>query len=212
MDTRALIEALAADARRPATSLSCVWWGAAGLSAAFAVVVVGAMLGLRPDIAAAAQTPRFLLKFGVMITLSASAFCVARALSRPGEAWRKVSPYLAAAPALLAMAVIAELIVVPPESWSAGLMGMNAAGCLASIMLVGIGPLAMFLIVLRYGAPTRPAIAGAMAGLLAGAIAATFYAAHCPDDSPLFLATWYTIAIAGLALVGAAGAKAIARW
>jgi hypothetical protein len=89
---------------------------------------------------------------------------------------------------------------------------MNSMVCLAYIPLIGIGPLAIFLLALRHGAPTRPALAGAAAGLLAGSIAATFYAAHCTDDSPLFVATWYTIAIAGLAVLGAAGASRFARW
>ena len=40
-----------------------------------------------------------------------------------------------------------------------------------------------------YGVPTRPALAGAVAGLLAGGLAASFYAAHCTDDSPLFVTT-----------------------
>jgi hypothetical protein len=47
---------------------------------------------------------------------------------------------------------------------------------------------------------------------VAGGIAATFYAAQCTDDSPLFVATWYTIAIAGLALIGAATADRFAHW
>ncbi|WP_245520604.1 NrsF family protein, partial [Mesorhizobium sp. M1C.F.Ca.ET.144.01.1.1] len=34
------------------------------------------------------------------------------------------------------------------------------------IPLIGIGPLAIFLGMLRYGAPTRPVLAGAVAGLL----------------------------------------------
>jgi hypothetical protein len=76
----------------------------------------------------------------------------------------------------------------------------------------GIGPLVTFLLALRHGAPTRPELAGAVAGVLAGGIAATFYAAHCTDDSPLFVVTWYTIAIAGLALVGAAAAHRLVRW
>ncbi|TIM59065.1 MAG: DUF1109 family protein, partial [Mesorhizobium sp.] len=69
-----------------------------------------------------------------------------------------------------------------------------------------------FLAVLRYGAPTRPVLAGAVAGLLAGGLAATFYAAHCFDDSPLFVATWYTIAIAILAALGAFGGRLLVRW
>jgi len=212
MDTSVLIKALVADTQRPSASLSSVWWGAVGVSAALAAVVFYATLGPRPDIAAAAETARFLFKFVVTITLASTAFALARALSRPGEAWRKVVPFLAAAPALLAIALMSELVLLPPEAWSASMIGINAMNCLASIVLIGIGPLAIFVMVLRHGAPTRPAVAGAAAGLLAGAIAATVYAVHCPDDSPLFVATWYTIAIAGLALVGAAGANRFARW
>ena len=74
-----------------------------------------------------------------------------------------------------------------------------------------LGPLAIFIYALRHGAPT-PARAGAIAGILAGGIAATFYAAQCTDDSPIVVATWYTIAIAGLALVGAVAADRYARW
>jgi hypothetical protein len=59
------------------------------------------------------------------------------------------------------------------------------------------------LIGLRHGAPTRPAVAGAIAGLVSAGLAATLYASHCTDDSPLFVMTWYTIAAALVAVVGA---------
>ena len=50
----------------------------------------------------------------------------------------------------------------------------------------------------RYGtAPRHDRPCGRNGRVLAGGIAATLYAAHCTDDSPLFVATWYTIAIAG---------------
>lgn len=212
MDTGGLIKVLSADARRPPVSLSVMWWGATGLSAAIAAVIVLAALGPRPDLAAAADTARFLFKFAVAIALAVGAFRLAQGLSRPGEALRHVAPSLAAAPVLLAVAVMSELMLAPPETWSDRLMGNNPLICLASILLVGLGPLALFLMVLRHGAPTRPAAAGAAAGLLAGAITASFYAAHCTDDSPLFVATWYMIAIAGLAALGAAGANRFARW
>ena len=193
-------------------SLASVWWGAAGLAILLAAAVFFATLGLRPDIAAAAETPRFLFKFVVTITLAASAFGLARALSRPEEHWRQVLPYLAAAPALLVLAAIAELAVLPADTWAATMIGRNSMVCLTYIPVIGIGPLAVFLLALRRGAPTRPALAGAAAGLLAGGIAATLYALQCTDDSPLFVATWYTIAIAGLALIGAGLAHRFARW
>jgi hypothetical protein len=212
MDTNELIRALAADARQQAASISSIWWGAVGLAISLAAAVFFTTLGLRPDIAIAAETPRFLFKFVVTIALAASAFGLARTLSRPEETWRGAMPYVAIAPALIVMAVIVELLVLPPDTWSAKLIGTNSVVCLTYIPLIGIGPLTIFLLALRHGAPARPALAGAVAGLLAGGIAATFYAAQCTDDSPLFVATWYTLAIAGLVLVGAAGAHRLARW
>ena len=77
---------------------------------------------------------------------------------------------------------------------------------------MGIGPLALFVAALRHGAPSRPGLAGAVAGLAAGGIAATLYAAHCTDNSPLFVATWYTLAIAILTGTGALAGRAFARW
>jgi hypothetical protein len=212
VNTEELIEALAGDARRPAASFSRTWWGAAGLATAMAAVVFFAALEPRPDIVAAAKTPRFLFKVAVAIILAASAFGLVRSLSRPGESWRNAMPYLAIVPALVLIAVMLELLSVPTRLWLASLLGVNSMACLAFITLIGLGPLAVVLMVLRYGAPTKPIFAGAAAGLFAGGIAASLYAVHCPDDSPLFVATWYTLAIAALALIGAGAAHRLARW
>ena len=80
------------------------------------------------------------------------------------------------------------------------------------IPILSLAPLAIFLAVLREGASTRPVSTGALAGLLAGGIGAFFYAAHCPDDSPLFVASWYTIAIAAVTGMGALGGARWLRW
>jgi hypothetical protein len=212
MDTNDLIDVLAADTRRSVISLSALWWGAVWLAIILSAGIFFATLGPRPDLLAATGSPRFLFKFAVTITLAVSTFGVARALLRPEETLRNVTPFLAAAPLLLVISVLVELLVPAPNRWSARLLGTNSMACVTYISLIGIGPLAIFLMALRRGAPAKPAAAGAVAGMLAGGIAATFYAAHCTDDSPLFVATWYTIAIAGLALAGAAGARRFARW
>ncbi|KXF74731.1 hypothetical protein ATN84_22830 [Paramesorhizobium deserti] len=212
MDTNELIKALAADTQPRKPSLSTTWRSAVAIAIAAAAIVFFVTLGPRLDIAAAAETIRFLFKFVVTVVLAASAFIAAQALSRPGSAWRRALPYLAAAPVLLVLAIILELFALPPATWSARLIGTNSMVCLTFIPLIGIGPLAIFLMVLRHGAPTSPALAGAVAGLLAGGIAATFYAAHCTDDSPLFVATWYTIAVSILAVIGALAASRLARW
>ena len=211
MDTSELISVLAADTTPPSATLSTVWWGAAGIAIAIAAAAFFAMLGPRSDIATAAETPRFLFNFVFTITLAVSAFGCVRALSRPGEAWRKAISYLAPAPALIAMAVVVELLTLPSHAWWWAMVGTDSMVCLTYITLIGVGPLAIFLLALRHSAPTKPTLAGAVAGLLAGGIASTFYATHC-HDSPLFVATWYMIAIAGLAILGAAGASWLARW
>lgn len=212
METNDLIRMVAADARRPGPSLPLVWWGAVGLAIVVAALVFAALLGPRSDISAAAETPRFLVKFVISLALAASAFGLVRKLSLPGETWYQSAAYLATGPTLIAVAVVVELSVLPPDIWSTRLIGTNSMACLTYIPLIGAGPLAIFLLVLRYGAPTNPTGSGAVAGVLAGGIAAAFYATHCTDDSPLFVATWYTIAITGLVLVGAAAANRFARW
>jgi hypothetical protein len=210
MDTSDLIKVLAADAKRPVVSLPGLWRKAAGVATALAAIAFAALLDPRPDIATAAQTPRFLMKFAISIALALSAFGIAQALLRPEGTWRH--PSLALAPALALLAIIFELLVQPAEAWSAPLIGTNGMACFIFILLIGVGPLVILLMALRRGAPGEPAVAGAVAGLLAGGIATTFYAVHCTNDSLLFVATWYTIAILGLAALGAAGAYRLARW
>jgi hypothetical protein len=88
------------------------------------------------------------------------------------------------------------------------LVGSNSRICLTAIPLMSLPLLAAALIGLRHGAPARPAVAGAIAGLLSAGLAATLYASHCTDDSPLFVATWYSIATALVTAIGAlAGSK-----
>jgi hypothetical protein len=43
-------------------------------------------------------------------------------------------------------------------------------------------------------------------------LAATLYASHCSDDSPLFVATWYTIATALVAAIGALAGSRMLRF
>jgi hypothetical protein len=88
------------------------------------------------------------------------------------------------------------------------LIGHNSRVCMAAITLLSLPLLAGALIGLRHGAPARPAVAGGIAGMISAGLAATLYASHCTDDSPLFVATWYPIATA---MVTAAGALIGAR-
>jgi hypothetical protein len=73
-------------------------------------------------------------------------------------------------------------------------------------------PLACLVFALTESAPARPGLAGAAAGLAAIGIAVVLYAWHCPDDSPLFVAVWYSSAIAIVAAAGYLVGCRLLRW
>jgi hypothetical protein len=92
------------------------------------------------------------------------------------------------------------------------LIGHNSMFCLRMIPLLSAPVLIALLIVMRHGAAMRPALAGGVAGLAAGGIAATLYASHCVDDSPLFVMAWYGISIAIVTAIGAVAGARLLRW
>lgn len=212
MRTDDLIAALTADAHRVRRPMDVVLEWLTFAACVVAAAVFAATIGPRADIGEAATTGRFLFKFVVTIVFAGSALWLLLRLTRPGATEKRDFVLLAVAPALLLLAVAAEFVSVPSAQWSMAATGKNSFNCLTWIPIIGIGPLALLLPALRHGAPTRPALAGAVTGLLAGGIAATFYAANCTDDSPFFVITWYPLAIAMLAAAGAAAGKLIARW
>jgi len=212
MTTEDLIRALASDrpGRLPPLNLGFAAAVAIGVVAAF-VLFMG-LLGPRPDIATAVRDPRFVLKFAVTLALAAGAAGLALRIARPGAPagpWRFA---VFVGPVLLGLGLVYELASAPGAEWGSRLVGRNALLCLASIPLFAAPVLAAAFAALRRGAPTRPALAGAVAGLLAGGFGAALYAAHCTDDSPLFVATWYGLAIAAVTLAGAALGPRLLRW
>jgi hypothetical protein len=80
------------------------------------------------------------------------------------------------------------------------------------MVVLALPVLAALLFGLRHGAPTRPTLAGAGAGLLSGALSASLYILHCPDDSPIFVAAWFTLAIAIATGIGALAGRRFLRW
>ena len=212
MKTDDLIEALVED--RASSALpprSAILWAVIG-GAITAGTVFMLVLGYRPDIGEAAHTFRFLFKFVFTLTLAACAIVLALRISRPETVFGRSLWLIAVAPAMLAAAVLVELMMMPSATWMPRLMGTNARFCLTWIPIMSIGPLLAFLVALRKGAPANPGLAGALAGLASGGIAATFYASHCIDDSPLFVIVWYSIAITLVTLVGYLAGRRWLSW
>lgn len=212
MRTEDMIGALVADVAGSTTPFRRIFAGAIALGSVIALGAFVSFLGMRPDIGRALESARFLLKFAFTLTLLTAAIGLLSRLAAPGVSAGRWAWGWLAAPALLAIAVAAELVVLPASAWRPSLVGSNAWLCLTLIPLLSIGPLACILVALRQGAPSEPGLAGAVAGLVASGVAATLYASHCNDDSPLFVATWYSLAIAIVAFVGYVIGSRCLRW
>jgi len=212
MKTDELIRALAADGANTPARLGPGILRAflLGLVPAVIVFASASFLGPRADIATAIGDPRFLFKFVVTLSLASSALAAVLQLARPE---RRAPPLLLlAGPAVLGIGVLTELLLMPAASWPERMLGSNARICLTAIPLLSLPILAAGLYALRRGAPSNPAMAGAVAGLVAGALAATLYASHCTDDSPLFVAAWYTPAVGIVTAAGALAGRRLLRW
>ena len=169
-------------------------------------------LGVRPDIVSALGTWRFDLKLSANLVLVIAATWVALRLSSPTtKPLSAMRPLLVPALLLLAAAMY-ELVTVPASAWPSRAMGVNGVMCLASIIFLSVLPLTATVYALRQGAPTSPAVMGAVGGLLAGALGATVFAMHCTNDSPLFVAIWYALAIGLMSMLGLLIGRHALRW
>jgi len=210
MDTDQLINMLAADNAHRPRRVSFVLALALLAAAPVSILMFMAELGVRPDVMTAMHNPFFDLKFAVTLALAAAAITISLHLSRPEASLRGFVWLLAVPAGLLVAGISGEMMMPQRLPMMTRLVGSNSRVCMAAVPLLSLPLLAASLIGLRHGAPTRPALAGAMAGLLSAGLAAKLYAAHCTDDSPLFVATWYSIATALVTAIGAlAGSKVL---
>lgn len=212
MKTTDLIAALSIDAGARRDSSRRRFYGSA---LAGAVVTAGVFLlsmGWRPDIGTAIGTIRFPFKFVVTLAVVISFAPLLVRMASPVDGGALPRRALGAAPVLMLLAVLLELLALPANRWWDSLVGSNAFLCLAAIPLLSVPSAVALMLAMKRGAPAHPRLAGAVCGLVAAGIAATFYALHCDDDSPLFVAVWYTLAVAIVTSASAAIGGRMLRW
>jgi hypothetical protein len=209
MKTADLIERLAdspASARNAAAMLST------GAIAGALIALTGmlAWLGLRPDLAEAAGTWGYWVKFTYTLALALLLFRTVERLTRPAVTLRL---WMDAVP-LAAVAAIALLqwTTTPSAEHGALLMGQSSLQCPWRIVTLSLPLLAGTLWGMRQLAPTRLMLAGAAAGCFAGAAGAWIYAFACTESSAVFVAVWYTLGIALTGLLGALIGRWALRW
>lgn len=208
-ETDGLIRAMAQQAgtQRPVASFEAGLALAAGLSLVIALLLVLARYGIEPTLPATLAGAPFRHKIASMLTLALGAALFARATARPGASplWA-----LALLPglALLGFGALADTSGFP----LAGRSSISVPDCLGMIVLLSMPALVLLLAALRRGVPTRPRLAGAVAGVLAGALGAMAYALVCKNDGGLFVAIWYGTAVLLLAGLGALAGRRWLAW
>ena len=176
------------------------------ISAALAIGVLG--------VAPAARTMSVALWMKVVYTLclAASAAWLAGRLSRPGAEVGRPTGAVALVVIAMVTAGAAALLLGTPSERHALAFGMSWAMCPWAILGLSLPTLAGVLWAMRGMAPTRPGVAGFVAGVLAGSVAALGYAFACIETSTSFVAIWYTLGILLAGLVGAALGRRVLRW
>jgi len=186
----------------------------AGLAGGVAVSValMHAMLGLLPDLSAAAAKPMFWVKIVFVASLTAAAVPMTLRVATPGRTLgRWPAALLAPVIAMWLLAAIALATAAPGER-AALVAGTTWAACPWNIAALSAPVFAGVLWGLKGLAPTRLRLAGASAGLVAGAAGASTYVLHCPELAAPFLGVWYVLGMLIPAAVGAAIGPRILRW
>ncbi len=212
MRTSELIAALAADPVPESVHLGRRVAAALAIGLAASVALYWLFLSPRPDIAAAADTARFWLKFVDLFAFALPSLLLTLRLARPASKPGTLALWLIAPFVLLAAGVVVELLVVPPSEWMSRLMGATALHCTITIPMLAAPILAALIVALRPGAPLHPALTGAMAAAAAAGVGALVYGSSCPGDSPLFVATWYPLATLICMAVGALAGRRFLDW
>jgi len=209
-DLVAMLATGAAPAPRRAAGRRLALAVLAGVPLSFAILL--AEYGVRRDLVQAMFWPMFWVKVLFPLCIAAAAFVTVQRLARPGVPVRRA--WIGIAVPVLVVWVLAAMswFNAPPEERMPLLMGESWRTCAVSIGLMALPVFAAALVALKGLAPTRPALAGAAAGGLAGGVGAAVYALHCMELTAPFLAVWYISGIAVPVVLGAVLGPRLLRW
>jgi hypothetical protein len=193
-----------AAARRFTTALG---WGVCG-----AMLIMAIKLGVRPDFTAAMHLPMFWMKLAFPLAGAAAALHAAMLLGRPGMRTSWEPRLIAALLSVVWLAGAMVLLEASAEQRAALIRGISWKVCPFNIALISIPVWAAAMWAMKGLAPTRPALAGATAGLLAGTLGIAVYALHCPEMDAPFLAIWYVLGMSVPVAAGALAGPLLLRW
>ena len=185
--------------------------GAAIMGITGSALLLLVMIGPRHDLASAMAHPGMWTKLAYTFAIAGFGLWLVERAGRPGAPITRPALFLALP--LLAIALLAGLQMGAPGADMPGLvMGRSSRVCAAYVTLTALPTLAATFWALRRLAPTRLTLAGAGAGLFAGAAGAFVYCFHCTEEAAPFIAVWYTLGIALVTALGALLGRTLLRW
>lgn len=179
------------------------------LGAGGALALMLFLLGPRPDLGQTATLPMFWLKLAFPACLALAAAVAVQRLGHPGMRLGRLAIGVVAPVAVIWLMSAFILMNAAPVDRPALIWGATWKECPLNIAALSVPALLAAFWALRQLAPTRARLAGAAAGLFAGAAAALAYALHCPEMEAPFLGVWYVL---GMLVPTAAGAMLGPRW
>ncbi len=212
MKTNDLIALLASDTLQPQKPVRKQLRGPLLAGAVVCTLLLVVVFGLNPQMDQMAVHPAFITKMLWLTALMGFGWYGLCRLARPGVGAGHTLVGLGLT--LLAMVSLGlmQLLQTDAGARSAQWMGGSWQVCSVSIVSLSLPVLGALLWALRQLAPTRPALTGAVAGMLAGSLAASIYSLHCPETSLTFFAVWYAGGIALMSVVGAVLGMRVLRW
>jgi hypothetical protein len=169
------------------------------------------VLGPRHQLDAAMTHTGVWTKLAYTFAIAAIGFWLVERAGRPGAGMTR--PALLLLLPLLAITLLAALqMSAPGADIPLLVMGHSSRVCAFNVLIVAMPTLAAAFWALKRLAPTRLTLAGAGAGLLAGAAGAFVYCFHCNEEAAPFIAVWYTLGISVTAALGALLGRHVLRW
>lgn len=213
MRTEDLVAALSSDLRAVPRGAAArrVAIGIAG-GAIVTLALVAGWLGLRPDLGSAVRGFPFWMKAAYTLAIAAIAVLATVHLAQPQARRPRWIGWSAVPAGLVAILAAVELAATPAGDWTTLWQGQSWHVCTRNVVLLSLPILAGLTFAFRRLAPTRLRLTGAVAGLAAGASAATLYGLHCPEVSALFVLIWYSLGMLVAAAIGALAGPRVLRW
>lgn len=212
MRTDDLVTLLARDARSAkAPAFGPRLAAAAAAGAAVSIAILAVWLGFRP-LMPAIHSPPFWMKAAYTSLLAVAGLIASVGLARPGGRIGAAVLLGAVTLAWLAMMAGHESMRAAPGEMPQLWMGVSWRVCPFRILALAAPIFAAVIWAMRRAAPTRPALAGAAAGLFAGAVGATVYGLYCEEATAAFVVAWYSLGLAACAAIGAAVGTRLLRW